>query len=122
MQLVERGILAALRHQTCFSLNALNTAIAALLERLNQRPFKKLPGSRRTAFETIDRPALRPLPPVPDVYATCKRVRLNIDAHVEVDGPCPTPWRSRRWTCASSTTRSTASTSASAWPAMCAPP
>jgi transposase len=86
VQIVERWILAALRHQTFFSLSALNTAIATLLERLNQRPFKKLPGSRRTAFETIDRPALRPLPLTPYVYATWKQVRVNIDDHVEVDG------------------------------------
>jgi transposase len=86
VQIVERWILAALRHQSFFSLSALNTAIAALLERLNQRPFKKLPGSRRTAFETIDRPALRALPLTPYVYATWKRVRVNIDYHVEVDG------------------------------------
>ncbi|MGB7552169.1 MAG: IS21 family transposase [Chromatiaceae bacterium] len=86
VQIVERWILAALRHQTFFSLSALNTAIATLLERLNQRPFKKLPGSRRTAFETIDRPALRPLPALPYVYATWKQVRVNIDYHVEVDG------------------------------------
>jgi transposase len=86
VQIVERWILAALRHQSFFSLSALNTAIAALLERLNQRPFRKLPGSRRTAFETIDRPALRPLPLTPYVYATWKRVRVNIDYHVEVDG------------------------------------
>ncbi len=86
VQIVERWILAALRHQTFFSLSELNTAIAALLERLNQRPFRKLPGSRREAFETIDRPALRPLPLTPYVYATWKRVRVNIDDHVEVDG------------------------------------
>ena len=86
VQIVERWILAALRHRSFFSLSELNTAIAALLERLNQRPFKKLPGSRRTAFETIDRPALRPLPLTPYVYATWKRVRVNIDYHVEVDG------------------------------------
>ena len=86
VQLVERWILAALRHRSFFSLSALNTAIAALLERLNQRPFRKLPGSRREAFEAIDRPALRPLPLTPYVYATWKRVRVNIDYHVEVDG------------------------------------
>ena len=86
VQIVERWILAVLRHQSFFSLSTLNTAIATLLERLNQRPFKKLPGSRRTAFETIDRPALRPLPLTPYVYATWKRVRVNIDYHVEVDG------------------------------------
>jgi transposase len=84
--LVERWILARLRRRTFFSLSELNGVIATELEALNARPFKKLPGSRRTAFETIDRPALRPLPLTPYVYATWKRVRVNIDYHVEVDG------------------------------------
>ena len=84
--LVERWILAALRHRTFFSLTELNGAIAALLERLNNRPFKKLPGTRRMAFEQIDQPALRPLPATPYVFATWKKVRVHIDYHVEVDG------------------------------------
>ena len=56
--LVERWILAALRKRTFFSLAALNEAIAQLLVRLNDRPFRKLEGSRRTRFETLDPPAL----------------------------------------------------------------
>ena len=40
-------------------------AIADLLKRLNTRPFRKLPGSRRSQFEQLDRPALRPLPDSP---------------------------------------------------------
>ena len=86
VQVVERWILAALRHRTFFSLAELNAAIAQLLTRLNARPFKKLPGSRRTAFEQIDQPALRPLPVAPYVYATWKKVRVHIDYHVELDG------------------------------------
>jgi len=86
VQVVERWILAALRHRTFFSLAELNAAIAQLLTRLNARPFKKLPGSRRTAFEQIDQPALRPLPAAPYVYATWKKVRVHIDYHVELDG------------------------------------
>ena len=62
VQVVERWILAALRHRTFLSLAELNAAIAKLLERLNTRPFRKLPGSRRSCFEQLDRPALRPLP------------------------------------------------------------
>ena len=38
VQVVERWILAALRHRTFFSLSELNAAIAKLLERLNTRP------------------------------------------------------------------------------------
>ncbi len=86
VQIVQRWVLAALRQQRFFSLHTLNDAIAALRERLNQRPFKKLPGSRREAFTAIDRPAMRPLPATPYVYATWKQVRVNIDDHVEVDG------------------------------------
>ena len=86
VQVVERLILAALRHRTFFSLPELNAAIAQLLERLNHRSFKKLPGCRRTAFEQIDQPALRPLPAAPYVYATWKKVRVHIDYHVELDG------------------------------------
>jgi transposase len=86
VQVVERWILAALRQRTFFSLTELNQAIAELLQRLNHRPFKKLPGSRRTAFEAIDRPALRPLPAEPYVFAEWKKVRVHIDYHVEVDG------------------------------------
>jgi len=86
VQVVERLILAALRNRRFFSLTELNAAIAALLERLNRRPFKKLPGSRRESFERLDQPALRALPATPYVFATWKRVRVHIDYHVEVDG------------------------------------
>jgi transposase len=86
VQVVERWILARLRHHTFFSLLELNTAIADLLVHLNQRPFKKLPGSRQSVFESLDRPALRPLPAQPYEYAEWKLVRVNIDYHVEVDG------------------------------------
>jgi transposase len=43
VQVVERWILARLRHHTFFALAEVNTAIAALLPALNIRPFKKLP-------------------------------------------------------------------------------
>ena len=85
MQVVERWILAALRNRTFFSLAELNAAIAKLLERLNNRPFRKLPGSRRELFEQLDRPALRPLPAERYVFAEWKKARVNIDYHVEVD-------------------------------------
>lgn len=46
VQLVERWIMARLRHQTFFTLAAVNRAIRSLLDDLNHRPFKKRPGSR----------------------------------------------------------------------------
>jgi len=83
---VERWILAALRHRSFFSLAELNAVIRELLEKLNARPFKKLPGTRRAQFEALDRPALQPLPAEPYVYAEWKKARVHIDYHVEVDG------------------------------------
>ncbi len=82
---VERWILARLRNRQFFSLVELNTAIAELLEVLNNRPFKKLPGTRRSMFESLDRPAMQPLPATPYEYAEWKKVRVNIDYHVAID-------------------------------------
>jgi len=83
--LAERWILAALRDRTFFSLAEANAAIAERLTWLNERPFKKLPGSRRELFESLDRPALRPLPAHPYEYAEWQSVKVNIDYHLEVD-------------------------------------
>lgn len=84
--LVERWILARLRHCVFCSLTALNQAIADLVEELNRRPFKKLPGSRRSAFETQDHPALQSLPATPYEFAQWKQAKVHVDYHVEVDG------------------------------------
>jgi len=86
VQVVERWILAALRNRTFFTLAELNTAIAELLKQLNARPFKKLNGSRRTLFEALERPALRPLPQSHYKYAEWRKARVNIDYHIEVEG------------------------------------
>ncbi len=82
---VERWILARLRNRQFFSLAELNVAIAELLEVLNNRPFKKLPGTRLSMFESLDRPAMQPLPATPYQYAEWKKVRVNIDYHVAID-------------------------------------
>jgi transposase len=84
--LVERWILARLRKTTFFSLSQLNRAIRELLVWLNAHAFQKMPGSRRSQFETLDQPALRPLPAQPYVFADWKKARVNLDYHVEVDG------------------------------------
>jgi transposase len=83
---VQRWILACLRNRTFFSLDELNEAIAELLERLNARPFQKLDGCRRSAFESIDRPAMKPLPRSRYELAEWKDAKVNIDYHVDYDG------------------------------------
>ena len=86
--LVERWILAAIRKRTFFSLGELNEAIAELLVRLNEHPFRKREGSRQSLFETLDRPALKPLPAERYQHGEWKTVRVNIDYHVEFDRHC----------------------------------
>jgi transposase len=83
--LVQRWILARLRHHTFFSLAELNGAIAQLLVQLNNKNFKKLPGCRQPQFELIDRPALQPLPAQSYEFAQWKKARVNIDYHIEFD-------------------------------------
>ncbi len=83
--LAERWILARLRNHSFFSLGELNAQISTLLEDLNRRPFKKLPGTRRSQFEQLDRPSLQPLPAQPYLYAEWLKVRVAPNSHVEVD-------------------------------------
>ncbi|MBF0245982.1 MAG: IS21 family transposase [Planctomycetes bacterium] len=85
VQVVERWIMAVMRRETFFSLKQVNQRIAELLLLLNDRPFKKLPGSRRSQFEALDKPALKPLPQTPYTYTQIKTVRVHLDYHVEID-------------------------------------
>ena len=84
--LVQRWILARLRNRRFFTLHELNQAIRLLLIDLNQRAFKKLPGCRRSAFEQLDAPALRPLPAARFAIGRWKTAKVNIDYHVEFEG------------------------------------
>lgn len=83
--IAERWILAALRNHTFFSLGELNNAIAEKLIELNNRKLQKMDANRRSLFESIDRPALKPLPAAYE-YAQWKKARISIDYHIEVDG------------------------------------
>jgi transposase len=86
VQIVQRFVLAGLRNRTFFSLAEANAAIRERLELLNHRPFKKLPGTRASRFQEIDRPALLPLPEAPYQFAQWKKVGVHIDYHIELDG------------------------------------
>ena len=85
VQIVERWILARVRHQRFASVHEVNHAIAPLLKRLNERPFQKMPGTRASLFTEIDAPALQPLPFLRYELASFKTVKVHIDYHVEVD-------------------------------------
>jgi transposase len=81
----QRWILARLRTRRFTRLPDLNDAIGELLEELNRRPFQKLEGCRRTAFENIDRPAMKPLPARRYEMGEWAKARVNVDYHVAFD-------------------------------------
>jgi len=83
--IAQRWILAVLRHRTFYSLAELNAAIRQCLERLNNRPMRRLKKSRRELFETVDRPSALPLPARPYEYAEWYKSRVNVDYHIEVE-------------------------------------
>ena len=86
VQVVERWILARLRHTRFETVFEVDDAIANLLPSLNNRAFQKLPGSRASTFLAIDRPALGMLPSSRYEFARYKPVKVHIDYHVEVEG------------------------------------
>jgi transposase len=84
--LAERWILARLRNRRFYSLAEANGEITKLVAWLNDRPFKKMPGSRRTLFEELERPVMRPLPAGRYRYGAWKiGVKVNIDYHIDAD-------------------------------------
>jgi transposase len=85
VQIVEREILAPLRHDVFHSLVELNYALIDGRERVNARPFQKLAGSRRELFAQLDRPALKPLPAERYELAEWRTAKVNIDYHIAVD-------------------------------------
>ena len=85
VQVVQRWIVAALRKRKFFSLEEVNQAIAELLMRLNERPFRKREGCRATLFAQLDQPALKPLPAARYQFGEWKIARVNLDYHIEID-------------------------------------
>ena len=78
-------ILGRLRNLTFFSLAEANAAIRDMLERMNGQVMRRVGVSRRHLFETVERPALKPLPETAYEYAEWKLARVGIDYHVEIE-------------------------------------
>lgn len=81
----QRWILAALRHRSFYSLEALNAVIAELTQKLNAREMRHVKQSRWDLYERVDRPALKQLPATPYEYAQWAQARLNIDYHLSFE-------------------------------------
>jgi transposase len=85
VQIVQRWIVARLRHFTFFSLVELNEAIRALLFDLNARRMRRYGASRRELYERLDLPHLKPLPERRFECARWEKVKVGVNYHVEID-------------------------------------
>ena len=86
VQIVERFVLAKLRHSRFFSLAELNDAIRDCVAAINAKIMRRVGRSRCELLETVDRPALKALPTTPYSYAEWQRARVAPDYHVEIGG------------------------------------
>lgn len=85
--LVTRWITVILRRRQFFSVEEINRAMEALLEQLNQRPFKRVEGNRRSRFEDMEQAALMCLPDKSfDIGRWVHQQRVNRDYHVYAHG------------------------------------
>lgn len=84
--LVQRWIIARLRNRQFFALDDLNAAIREEVARLNARVSRHLGAARQELFETLDRPAMQPLPPEAFIHADWRRATAGADYHVRLEG------------------------------------
>ena len=84
VRLVYQRISARLRGRVFFTLAQVNAAIRELLEEHNNRPFSRLPYSRRELFERVEKTALHPLPAEPFMLKSTTWATVGINYHVEL--------------------------------------
>ncbi len=85
VSVVSTWILASIRNQKTFSLYELNGIIKEKLKILNEKPFQKIPGSRKSVFENEEKIYLNTLPPNPYELATWKIATVQLNYHISVD-------------------------------------
>ena len=86
VKLVQRWILARLRHRQFFCIAQLNEEIRVLLSEFNNKIIRYLGKSRKQLFHELDKPALSPLPQQRYVLKEFKYCRVNIDYHIQLKG------------------------------------
>lgn len=81
----QRDLLPDLAERKHYSLEQLNAHVTELVTAMNDAPFQKLDGCRRSRFESSERAALKPLPARPFAYFkwVCK-AKVPRDYHVPV--------------------------------------
>lgn len=83
--IVQRWILAKIRHERFMGLAALNIRLAELCKLANMKKFKLYPENRLELFNDLDKPYLRPLPVERYVYRDYAKVRVGVDYHITLN-------------------------------------
>ena len=84
VRIVYSRIFAPLRKETFTSLEALNAAIAPLLDVHNNLPFQGESYSRRQRFDQLEKEALKPLPATPYQLKHFARAKVQKNCHVQL--------------------------------------
>lgn len=85
VKLVQRWILARLRHHTFYSLAELNSEIQILIPLYLDKVMKHLGTSRRELFYKLDKPSLLPLPVKRYEYREFKLLKVSKDYHIQLE-------------------------------------
>lgn len=84
--IVEREVMAPLRHQTLIGLSGAKEAVWEKLDVVNNREFQKLTGTRQEIFTKYEQPLLQPLPKRRYDEGIWTYPKVHIDYHIEVKG------------------------------------
>jgi len=85
VQIVERRIIAKLRHTRFLSLEDLAEVFHQEVQALNDQPFQKLAGSRRSVFLATEQYELMKLPLQRYEIAKFKQAKVGFDYHIALD-------------------------------------
>jgi len=83
--IIQRWILAVLRHEQIYGLVALNKRLYELMAIANKKKFKQYPENRLELFNELDKLYLRPLPQQRHVYRDYIKVRVGSDYHIKLN-------------------------------------
>ena len=78
-------IIGLLRNRKFFSFEALNKAIYIELNKLNNEPFQKREGSRKSVFMDEEKDFMNPLPDSPFELSEWKMATVQMNYHIQVD-------------------------------------
>ena len=84
--IIQRWVLASLRHEKIYGLADLNARLRGLMNIANSKKFQRFPETRHELFEQLDKPALLPLPKERYIHRDYKKCRVSNDYHVVLDG------------------------------------